>query len=256
MSQSGGVLANRVAVVTGGASGIGRSIAERFAGEGARVVLADIRGEVAAEAAAGIGSAARSVAVDVRDWDAVEALYQSVVDDDGHVDVSVHCAGFNDIDPSLTMRKDVWDKIIDINLSGLFACSMHAARVMEKSGGGSIINIASAAAVLPLVGRAPYSASKAAVVGLTRVLAAEWASLGIRVNAIGPGWVMTDLVRDAIAKGRLSEEAIRKRVPMDRLGTTAEVAEVALFLATERSSFFTGAHLVPDGGYTATGIRP
>ena len=94
------------------------------------------------------------------------------------------------------------------------------------------------------------------MVGLTRVLAAEWISLGIRVNAIGPGWVMTDLVKDAISSGRLSEEQIRKRVPMDRLGHPNEIAEVALFLATDRSSFFAGAHLVPDGGYTATGIRP
>ena len=249
-------LGGKVAVVTGGASGIGRGIAERFVSEGAIVVIADLRREIAIETASQIGGTVRAEGLDVRDWQAVEAFYAGVVASEGRVDIVVNSAGYNEIDPSLTMRQEAWTKIIDINLSGLFASCMFAARHMEKSGGGNIINIASAAAILPVVGRAPYTASKAAVVGLTRVLAAEWISLGIRVNAIGPGWVMTDLVKDAISSGRLSEEQIRKRVPMDRLDHPNEIAEVALFLATDRSSFFAGAHLVPDGGYTATGIRP
>lgn len=249
-------LQGKVAVVTGGASGIGRAISERFAAEGAIVMIADLREDVAAATATAIGGATQSISLDVRNWEAVEQVYAGVVAEHGKLDIGVNCAGYNEIDPSLAMRKEVWDKIIDINLSGLFACCMHAARQMQTAGGGSIVNIASSAAVLPTLGRGPYVASKAGVVGLTRVLGAEWAPLGIRVNAIGPGWVKTELVQKAIDSGRLSEDKVRQRVPMDRFGETSEIAEVALFLASSRSSYFTGAHLVPDGGYTATGIRP
>src|SRR5690606_31683991 len=124
-------------------------------------------------------------------------------------------------------------------------------RVMLGQGSGSIVNIASAAAVRALPGRTPYSAAKAGVVGMTKALAIEWATRGVRVNAVGPGWVMTDLVRKAIADGFLSEETIISKTPMARLGTTSEIAEVIAFLIGPGSSYITGQHILPDGGFTA-----
>jgi NAD(P)-dependent dehydrogenase (short-subunit alcohol dehydrogenase family) len=248
-------LEGRVCAVTGGARGLGAAIARRFAAEGAHVVIGDVRVALAEETASSIGGHVRALALDVRDWESVEAFFADIAEESGRLDVAVNSAGVNEIHPSLELTGSVWNEILAVNLSGVFGCAQAAARRMGESG-GSIINIASAAGVLPLAGRAPYCASKAGVIALTRVLGAEWAARGIRVNAIGPGWVGTDLVRDAIATGRLSEDAIRSRTPADRLGTPEEIAEVALFLATDRSSFFTGSSLLPDGGYTATGIRP
>jgi NAD(P)-dependent dehydrogenase (short-subunit alcohol dehydrogenase family) len=149
------------------------------------------------------------------------------------------------------MSEASWRDVLDVNLSGVFCCAQAAAQQMPQ--GGAIVNIASAAGVLGLPGRAPYCAAKAGVISLTRVLASEWADQGIRVNAIGPGWVKTDLVRQAIDDGHLSEDDIRRRTPLDRLATPSEVAAVALFLATPSSSYVTGQTIFPDGGFTAYG---
>lgn len=249
------VLAGKVCAITGGARGIGFAIAAKFVSEGAQVVIGDLRHDAGKEAAEKLGDASRALRLDVRDWSSVAAFYQDIASTEGGLDVSVHAAGINQIADSLSMPEDVWNEIISTNLSGVFACTMYAAQTMQGNG-GSIINISSAAGILPTLGRAPYVASKAGVIGLTKTLGAEWASSNIRVNGIGPGWVATDLVAESIAQGRLSEEAIRARVPMDRLGRPEEIAETALFLADEqRSSFFTGSTLCPDGGYLATGIR-
>lgn len=248
-------LEGRVCAVTGGARGLGEAIARRFAEAGANVVIGDRRYALAREVAESIGAGCRALDLDVRDWESVRAFYADIDEHEGLVDVSVNNAGVNEIHSSLEMTEEVWNEIISVNLSGVFICSQEAGRRMVGRG-GSIINMASAAGVLPLSGRAPYSSAKAGVIALTKVLGAEWASEGVRVNAIGPGWIETDLVKEAIATGRLSEEAITGRTPTNRLGTPAEIAEVALFLASENSSLFTGSTLVPDGGYTATGIRP
>lgn len=249
-----GALAGKVCAITGGARGIGYAIAEKFVSEGAEVILGDVRQEAAEEAAGRLGDNARAVPLDVRDWASVAAFY-SAISADGPLDVSVHSAGINHIADSISMPEELWDDVIATNLSGVFACCMHAARAM-KDRGGAIVNISSAANVLPMAARSPYAASKAGVVALTKTLGAEWASAKIRVNAIGPAWIATDLVAQAIAEGRSSEEDIRARLPMDRLGRPEEVAETALFLADERrSSFFTGSTLYPDGGFLTTGIR-
>jgi NAD(P)-dependent dehydrogenase (short-subunit alcohol dehydrogenase family) len=250
-----GALAGKVCAITGGARGIGYAIAEKFVAEGAQVVIGDYRQAAADEAADRLGKQARTVPLDVRDWASVAAFYQAI-SADGRLDVSVHSAGINHIADSAAMPEELWNDVIATNLSGAFACCMHAARAMGERG-GAIVNISSAASVLPMVARAPYAASKAGLVGLTKTLGAEWASPKIRVNAIGPAWIATDLVAQAIAEGKSSEEEIRARLPMDRLGRPEEVAETALFLADEtRSSFFTGSTWYPDGGLLATGIRP
>lgn len=252
-----GQLENEVAVVTGGARGIGRAIAGRFAGEGATVVILDRdaeRGEkTATELTAETSATVESIEADVRDWQRVEAAFADVVERHGGVHVCVNNAGINKIGPSVSLPEEAWRDILDVNLSGVFACAQAAGQYMAEARTGAIVNIASSAGVLGLAGRAPYCASKAAVMSLTRVLAVEWAELGIRVNAIGPGWVETDLVRQAIADGHLSETDIRRRTPLDRLATPEEVAQVALFLATPASSYVTGQTVLPDGGFTAYG---
>lgn len=253
-------LHGRTAVVTGGARGIGKAIARTFVGEAATVVVLDRDHEAAEVTVAGLakeavatGGAVESVAVDVRDADGISAAFEAVVERHGGLDVCVNNAGINAIAPSLEMDPVAWGEVLDVNLTGVFTCSQAAGRHMAGHGGGVIVNIASAAGVLALPGRAPYCASKAAVMSLTRVLAVEWAELGIRVNAIGPGWVETDLVRRAIDDGHLSEGDIRRRTPLDRLATPEEIAQVALFLATPASSYVTGQTILPDGGFTACG---
>jgi NAD(P)-dependent dehydrogenase (short-subunit alcohol dehydrogenase family) len=248
-----GELDRQVAVVTGGARGIGRAIAELFAVEGATVVLLDRDESRGRETAEELGDRAEAMTVDVRDWGVVRAAFETVGDRHGRLDVCVNNAGINAIAPSLEMSEESWRDVLDVNLSGVFACAQAAALQMVHADGGAIVNIASAAGVLGLPGRAPYCAAKAGVISLTRVLAAEWADQGIRVNAIGPGWVKTDLVRQAIADGHLSEDDIRRRTPLDRLATPDEVAAVALFLCTPGSSYVTGQTIYPDGGFTAYG---
>jgi NAD(P)-dependent dehydrogenase (short-subunit alcohol dehydrogenase family) len=247
-------LNGKVAVVTGGARGIGRAIAELFVRSGATVVIGDLRAELAAETAKTLSSLGTVTAspLDVRDWSGVSAFFGQIRSTYGQLDVCVNNAGVQAIASSLDMTERDWNEVLSVNLSGVFVCAREAGRVMGKRG-GSIISMSSAAGVLALPGRAPYCSTKAGVSSLTRVLAIEWASLGIRVNAIGPGWVETDLVRAAIDAGNLSAEDIRRRTPLDRLARPDEVAQVALFLASDRSSYITGQTIYPDGGFTSYG---
>lgn len=248
-------LDGRVAVVTGGARGIGRSIAAAFAGAGATVVIGDIRTELAASTAKELSSSGNvdSRFLDVRDWGSVGAFFKAVESEHGRIDISVNNAGVTAIEPSLEMTEQTWHEVVSVNLTGVFACAQAAGQAMVRHRSGSIINLASAAAVLGLPGRAPYCATKGAVISLTKVLAVEWVQHGVRVNAIGPGWVRTDFVQDAIDAGKLDVEGIARRTPMRRLAEPAEIAEVALFLASDRSSYITGQTIFPDGGFTSFG---
>jgi NAD(P)-dependent dehydrogenase (short-subunit alcohol dehydrogenase family) len=243
----------KVAVVTGAARGIGRAIAETFNAAGATVVIADRDGEGGRNTAATLGGATEAVEVDVRDWAAVDTAFAGVAERHGRVDICVNNAGITAIAPSLELDEAAWRDVLDVNLSGVFGCAQAAGRHMARTGGGTIVNIASAAGVLALPERAPYCASKGAVISLTRVLAVEWAKLGIRVNAIGPGWVKTDFVQAAIDDGHLAEADIRRRTPLDRLATPAEIAQVALFLVSPAASYITGQTVFPDGGFTSYG---
>jgi NAD(P)-dependent dehydrogenase (short-subunit alcohol dehydrogenase family) len=248
-------MTGHVAVVSGGARGIGRAISERLLDAGVIVVLADIRGELAASTARELGGrgTVSSRQVDVREWGAVHQLFEDVAKEHGHIDICVTSAGIQEAGPSLEMEEPRWRDVLDVNLGGVFVCCQAAGRQMVEQGEGSIINIASAAGVLGLPGRAPYCAAKAGISSLTRVLATEWAEAGVRVNAIGPGWVMTDLVREAIEIGRLNEDEIKRKTPLRRLATAVEIAEVALFLASDASSYITGQTIYPDGGFTSSG---
>jgi NAD(P)-dependent dehydrogenase (short-subunit alcohol dehydrogenase family) len=264
-----GRLEGKIAVITGGASGIGRACAIRFAQEGADIAVADLNGERAAETAAavkGLGRRAISLACDTSTEAANEALADAAIAEFGRIDVLVAAAGIShalyvsgetregaanaDRTASHILNKPVeyWEKVLAVNLTGVMMTDRAVARRMVAAGtGGSIINIASGAAKIPLPGSADYCVSKAGVWMLTKVLALEVAPHNIRVNAIGPGFIetpMTQTLRDDEARRR----AIETSTPLGRLGQPEDIANTALFLASDEASFWTGEIVFPDGG--------
>ena len=253
-------LKDKVALITGAGSGIGRAAALLFAREGARIAAADISLEAAAETVRSIedlGGHATSLSCDVSDSEDAHKMVRSTVDTFSRLDILVNSAGVTSRNalPEGASPEAVWDKVIDVNLKGTYLASWHAVPEMEKSGGGSIINLAS---IMGLVGYPvgigggfnPYPPSKGGVVQLTRTLAIDSASKSIRVNCLCPGFIATNLTSaltgDPDMLARL--EALH---PMGRLGRADEVAHAALYLASDESGFVTGAALTVDGGYTA-----
>jgi NAD(P)-dependent dehydrogenase (short-subunit alcohol dehydrogenase family) len=247
-------LEGRRALVTGGARGIGRAIAELFVARGARVVIADVNGEEAASTAAAIGDAAHAVVCDVTDGDQVAAAVATTVDLLGGLDVLVNNAGIEIVKPLLEQTDEEFRRLMDINVTGVFLGMKHALGPLAESR-GTIVNLASVAGLngSPLLGS--YCASKAGVVQLTRVAALELRDAGIRVNCVCPAFVDTAMVDRA---GVAVEEALGASfsdivaAKQGRLGTTAEVAETVAFLASDRAGWTTGSHYVLDGGMTAS----
>ena len=261
-------LKDRVAVITGGASGLGRAAAERFAAEGADLVVADLdarRGEEAAAAiAAETGRRVEFFALDVTDEEKTEELMRHAVDAFGRLDVALAAAGVasagyvsgqvavrsDDPEANYLVNKPAadWRRVLDINLSGVMLTARAAARAMIGLGSpGSIINIASVAGRVPLAGAADYSVSKAGVIMLTQVLGRELAGYGIRVNAIGPGFIETPMTA-GIRQDPEGVAMVMAMTPMQRFGRPSEIAGTALFLASDESSYFTGQTLFPSGG--------
>ncbi len=241
-------LDGRVALVTGAVSGIGAAIADVFADAGARVVVVDLDADASARRAEAIGRGAVGVGCDVSDPGSAEAAVESAVEAVGRVDVLVNSAGIVDLAPAERLAAAAWNRTLAVNLSGTFFMSQAVGRHMVAAGRGKIINLASQAASVGLLEHAAYCASKAGVVGMTRVLAMEWASRGVTANCISPTVVLTDLGRSAWsgAKG----EAARKEIPVGRFALPREIAGAALFLACGASDMVNGADLVVDGGYT------
>jgi len=264
-----GRLEGKVAVITGGASGIGRACAERFAEEGADIVVADLNAERGAETVAAVkalGRKANFVRTDTSVEADCEELAESAVRTHGAIDVLVAAAGISHAlyvsgaethevrtgtvaAPSvLTKPTEYWEKVLNVNLTGVMMTDRAVARRMIAVGKpGSIINIASGAAKIPLAGSAEYCVSKAGVWMLTKVLALEIARHNIRVNAIGPGFIETPMT----ASMRADEQRLQRLisgVPLGRLGQPIDIANTALFLASDESSFFTGEIIFPDGG--------
>ncbi len=241
------LLSGRTAIVTGGAQGLGYAIAEAFVAEGARVILGDTdlgRTEAAAETLGGL-DVARPVRCDVTSTAEVEALVGVAVQAFGRLDVMVNNAG---ITRDATMRKmteQQFDDVIAVHLKGTWNGTRAAAAVMREQGGGAIINMSSISGKVGLIGQTNYSAAKAGIVGLTKAAAKELAHLGVRVNAIAPGLIrsaMTEAMPQRIWDAKLAE------VPMGRAGEPREVAAVALFLASDLSSYMTGTVLEVTGG--------
>ena len=248
------LLENKTAIVTGAAKGIGRAIAAKLAEAGATVIVTDIDGDAATAAASGIPGA-ESAVCDVRDEAQVEKLVQDAVARHGHVDVFVSNAGVATVKPLVEMGLDEWRDVLSVDLDGVFLCTKHAGRAMASNGGGSIINIASIKAFGGSPATGHYGAAKAGVVSLTKTAALELRAHGVRVNAICPGWVATDMVTDHAQElesvlGVDLNEALGAL--QGRLGEPEEIAALAVWLASDRSRFASGTAYVADGGATAS----
>ena len=247
-----------VAVVTGAARGIGRAVADRFASNGVRVVVNDLEQEAADQAAREItesGGQALGVGGDVSDLAAVKALAAIVKDWAGRVDVLVNNAGISDVVlPTVEQDVDRWQLTVNVLLRGPYICSKTVAeQFMLPAGFGRIVNIASIAALSPLPMRNAYAPSKAGVAMMTKTMAAEWARHGITVNAIAPGYIETDMIRDLTEAGRIDEITLRRRIPMGALGKPDDIARAVCFLAAPASSYVTGVLLPVDGGWMSFG---
>ena len=251
-------LKDKVALVTGGGSGIGHATAVLFAAQGAKVVVSDLNEANALETVAEIKATegdATCLTGDVSKNADAEAMVKGTVETYGSLDAVVNCAGViaGKALPAGASPEEVWDRVMDVNLKGTYLVTWHAVRTMEQSGGGSIINIASINGIVgyPIGlggGFDAYVPSKGGVVQFTKNLAIDYGKKNIRVNCICPGHIDTNLIREFVQERR---EWLEQRYPMGRIGRPEEIAYAALFLASDESSFVTGAPLIVDGGYTA-----
>ncbi|MBR0646278.1 SDR family oxidoreductase [Plastoroseomonas hellenica] len=252
------LLEGKSALVTGAGSGIGRATAIAMAREGARVTVADLAGPGAGDTVAAIraaGGEAQAVVADVTRPDQVAAMVDAAVAAYGRLDCAHNNAGVaagtlgaggqrvGDID------QEVWDRMIAVNLTGVWLCMKHELAAMERTGGGAIVNTASIAGLVGLPGTHAYVAAKHGVVGLTKAAAIDHAEAGIRVNAICPGYIETPMIGDSMAR---RGERILARAAMRRLGQPEEIAEAVVWLCSDRSGFVTGTTVTADGGYTAS----
>ncbi|MDQ0269588.1 SDR family NAD(P)-dependent oxidoreductase [Cytobacillus purgationiresistens] len=244
------ILQNEVAVITGAGSGIGKQVAKLFAQEGASVVLVDrtsIVEKITKELIAD-GKVAMSILCDVTKENEVEESFETVMKQFGKVDIVIASAGIDQISPLHDTTLYQWKSVLDVNLTGVYLTNKFAVKCMLTNGQGSIVNISS---ILGHVGQkdiTSYAASKGGVTNLTRSIAVTYADKGIRVNAVCPGYIETNLLKD------LNDDMRKERIqrhPMQRMGTAIEVAEACLFLASKKASFITGTNLMVDGGYTA-----
>lgn len=259
-SNDSKILRDKIALVTGASRGIGKAIALSFAKEGADVIVNDIANLQAAEDVVSeiknLGQTALVVRADVSAKREVEGMVEQVLDEFGRIDILVNNAGVVTVKPVEEVTEDEWDRDIGVNLKGVFLCSQVVGKSMIKQRRGNIINIASMVAERVLPGHVAYCAAKAGVIALTKVLAIEWAKYNVRVNAIAPGFIKTELVAQLVEKGLRSREEmemIERRTPLKRWGTPQEVSNIAVFLASEDSAFVTGETVFVDGGWLSYG---
>jgi 3-oxoacyl-[acyl-carrier protein] reductase len=245
-------LKDKVALITGGARGIGRSIALTFAKEGADIAVADVNLEEAQNAAKDIEAMGRkslALLMDVTDYTKVEEGINKILDKFGKVDILVNNAGITKDNLMLRMSQIEWDAVINVNLKGTFNCIKAVSRPMIKQRQGRIINIASIIGIIGNPGQANYSASKAGIIALTKTAAKELSSRNINVNAVAPGFIQTEMT------AKIPEDLKQKMmqaIPLNKFGDPEDVAGVCLFLASEESSYITGQTIVVDGGMVMT----
>jgi meso-butanediol dehydrogenase/(S,S)-butanediol dehydrogenase/diacetyl reductase len=250
-------LAGKIAIITGAGSGIGREAAKLFAEEGATVVAADRDGAAAAAVAKEIeaaGGKAAWRAVDVSREAEVKAMVDKTVADHGRLDILVNNAGYGFAGTVVTTTEQDWDALMAVNVKGVFFGCKYAIPVMERQGGGVIVNTASTVASVGITDRAAYVASKGAVAALTRAMALDHVKANIRVNCVAPGTIESPYFTEIFAKSPNTAElrrSLEQRQAMERLGKPIEIARAMLFLASDESSFCTGSMLVADGGWTA-----
>jgi meso-butanediol dehydrogenase / (S,S)-butanediol dehydrogenase / diacetyl reductase len=247
--MASGKIADRVAIVTGGSSGIGKATAELFASEGAKVVIGDLASSGGEKVAKAIG--ASFAATDVRDPQAIEKLVRSAVDKFGRLDIMFNNAGIGIVSPLLETTLETYTKTISIDLDGVYWGLKFAGQVMVAQKSGAIVNTASVAGIRGSIGLSAYNAAKHGVVGLTRAAALEFAPAGVRVNCVCPGIIDTPLVATAFGATEEIRETMHRFHPLGRMGKPIEVAKCVLFLASDDASFVTGHALVVDGGVTA-----
>lgn len=243
------LLKDKVALVTGASRGIGRAIALKFAQNGANVVInyssSESKAQELKDEIESLGEKALAVKCDVSNLNDVTKMFSQVENEFGHLDILVNNAGVTKDGLILRMNDEDFDKVIDVNLKGAFLCSKAAAKIMIRQKQGIIINISSVVGLSGNIGQVNYAASKAGIIGLTKSLAKELASRNIRVNAIAPGFIKTDMTE--VLNEKVRQEML-SNIPLKRFGEADEVANVALFLATELSSYITGQVIVVDGG--------
>jgi len=245
---------DRIALITGGAAGIGLAFARHWTGLGGRVVLADLDpARLSAAVDALPEGAARGVACDVTDRAAVDAALASVDEIEGRLDAVLNSAGVARPQPSAEIDDEAFSRMLDIHVTGAMRVCRAAYPLLRRDGGGAIVNVGSVATFMGMPQRASYTAAKSAIGGLTRTLAVEWGGQGVRVNAIAPGYVRTDLTDALIAAGDLDDAPIRARTALGRFAEPEEIASAAYFLATPAASFVNGHVLVADGGLTVDG---
>ncbi|HUJ97290.1 MAG TPA: 3-oxoacyl-ACP reductase family protein [Stellaceae bacterium] len=245
-------LENKVALVTGGNSGLGRAIALAFGQAGALVAIAGRRGERNAHVLASLGPSAAAFELDVADEGSVERALARTVEQFGRIDILVNNAGVGQRASVMELDRDTWQHVIDTNLTGAFLCTKHAARQMKTQGAGKIINISSIYGVIaPSKGlQVAYTVAKHGVIGLTKVNAVELAPLNIQVNAIVPGWYFTEMTEEL--RGTAFEQSVVQRTPAGRWGDGRDLVGTCLYLASAASDYVSGAVITVDGGYTAS----
>ncbi|MBW7572369.1 SDR family NAD(P)-dependent oxidoreductase [Caproiciproducens faecalis] len=241
-------------MVTGAARGIGFGIAKKFADEGATVVIADVLDE-AAQSAEKLGDQGDFYKINLRSRDAIFAMADEIHAKYGHIDILVNCAGVARPCPTLKLGEEMLDEVIDINMKAPLFCCQAVGKYMRKDGGGSIVNISSGNSRMINVGRVPYGITKGAVNLLTQQLGAEWAMYNIKVNAIAPGWIRTEMVERPLSTGILDAKKIMSVSPIGRFGTVEEIANLACFLASDESNYIVGQIIFDDGGWSM-GIMP
>ncbi|NKB71632.1 MAG: SDR family oxidoreductase [Candidatus Latescibacteria bacterium] len=246
-------LADQVALVTGGGSGIGRATAQAFAQRGAQVAVADIdlaKAEETAQAIIDEGGQAIGLQADVRRSDQVEQLVEQIVHHYGRLDCACNNAGLGGGGSTVEATEEAWDLLLDTNLKGVWLCMKYEIAQMLKQGSGAVVNISSIAGLVGTDwGMAPYHASKHGVIGLTRAAALEYSTQGIRVNAVCPGTIRTPMAGEPLDPTQEADYA--RHHPLGRIGEPAEIAEAVVWLCSQASSFVTGHALPVDGGWTA-----
>ena len=256
MVESNHDLSGQIAVVTGGAGGLGAAVAVALADAGARVAVADLDHDGARALASELGPGHIALPIDVRSTASVGAAAADVLAQLGPPSILFCGAGVQRVRPTLEVTDEDWDFVVDINLGGTFRCCRAFGAAMVEHGRGAIVNVASLSGLeFGGGGRVPYGASKGGVTGLTRALAIEWAPMGVRVNAVAPGIVATPMVRGLADDGSLDLDDLSARVPLGRIATPEDIAGVTLMLVSRAGEYIVGQTLIIDGGLSCSGPR-